>query len=155
MGADTKANTRELVRGPDGLLERLQCRVAPETLRESGSSFGAEVVSPQTAWWSAEVVWCQRALTQRQTLRGGALQRGQTALWETRSESHDAREVHHLYVSIAVRRLADGHFATLISHLGSDLEGRALYLALIDVTRLVNQVVASKTVWEQEHEGEL
>ena len=96
------------------------------------------------------------ALTERRILGGGgALQRGQTALWETRSESHDAREVHHLYVSIAVRRLADGHFATLISHLGSDLEGRALYLALIDVTRLVNQVVASKTVWEQEHEGEL
>ena len=67
MGADTKANTRELVRGPDGLLERLQRRVAPETLRESGSSFGTEVVSPQTAGRSAEAVWCQRALTERRT----------------------------------------------------------------------------------------
>ena len=28
-------------------IERLQRRVAPETLRESGSSFGTEVVSPQ------------------------------------------------------------------------------------------------------------
>ena len=92
----------------------------------------------------------------RRTLGGGgALQRGQTALWETCSESQDPREVNRLYGSIAVGRPADRHIATLISHLGSDLKGRALYLALIDVTRLVNQVVASKTVWEQEHEGEL
>ena len=99
---------------------------------------------------------CQRALTERRTLGGGgALQRGQTALWETRSESHDPREVHHLYVSIAVGRLADRHFATLISHLGSDLKGRALYLALIDVIRLVNQAVPCETVWEREHERKL
>ena len=38
-GADTKANTRESVRVPGGLLERLQRRVALEALRESGSSF--------------------------------------------------------------------------------------------------------------------
>ena len=68
MGADTKANTRELVREAGGLLERLQRRVAPETLRESGSSFGTEVASQQTAGRSAEAVWCQRALTQKRTL---------------------------------------------------------------------------------------
>ena len=56
-------------------------------------------------------------------------------------------------MSIAVGRLADRHFATLISHLGSDLEGRALYLALIDVIRLVNQVVPCETVWK-EHENQ-
>ena len=48
MGADTKASTRELVREVGGLLERLQRRVALEALRESGSSFGAELVASQT-----------------------------------------------------------------------------------------------------------
>ena len=57
-------------------------------------------------------------------------------------------------MSIAVGRLADRHFATLISHLGSDLKGRALYLALIDAP-LVHQVVPCETVWEREHEREL
>ena len=92
---------------------------------------------------------CQWALTGKQTLGcgGGALQRGQTALWETRSEGHDSGEVDHLYVSIAVRRNADRHFTTLVSHLGSDLEGRALHLACFDVTRLASQVVACETVW--------
>ena len=69
-GADTKANTRELVRGPDGLLERLQRRVAPETLRESGSSFGTEFVPRETAGVGVEAgaEKCQGALTQRDTL---------------------------------------------------------------------------------------
>ena len=58
-------------------------------------------------------------------------------------------------MSIAVGRLADRHFATLISHLGSDLKGRALYLAFLDVPYLANQVVACETVWEQENEREL
>ena len=99
---------------------------------------------------------CQRALTGKRTLGGGgALQRGQTALWETRCESHEPREVNHLYVSIAIGRLADRHFATLISHLGSDLKGRALYLAFLDVPCLASQVVACETVWEREHEREL
>ena len=49
MGADTKANTRELVRAPGGLLERLQRGVALEALGESSSSFGTEVVDSQTA----------------------------------------------------------------------------------------------------------
>ena len=99
---------------------------------------------------------CQWALTERRTLGGGgALQRGQTALWETRSESHEPGEVNHLYVSIAVGRHADRHFATRISHLGSDLEGRALYLANLDVSCLASQVVACETVWEREHESEL
>ena len=108
--------------------------------------------------WGLEVKGepCQWALTQRRTLGGGgALQRGQTALWETCSESQDPREVNHLYFSIAVGRLADRHFATLISHLGSALEGRALYLAFLDVPCPASQVVACETVWEQEHEREL
>ena len=50
MGADTKANTRELVRKVGGLLERLQRRVALETLCDRGSSFGAELVVLKTAW---------------------------------------------------------------------------------------------------------
>ena len=92
----------------------------------------------------------------RRTLGGGgALQRGQTALWETCSESQDPREVNHLYGSIAVGRPADRHIATLISHLGSHPKGRALYLALIDAPCLASQVVACETVWEQEHEREL
>ena len=82
---------------------------------------------------------------------GGALQRGQvSALWEARSEGHDSGVVDHLYVSIAVRRHADRHFTTLVSHLGSDLEKeRALYLALLDVACLVSQVVACETVSER------
>ena len=86
---------------------------------------------------------------------GGALQQGQApALWEARSEGHDSGEVDHLHFPIAVRGLADRHFTTLIRHLGSDLEGRALYLACLDVTRLAREVVACKTVWEREHESE-
>ena len=49
MGADTKANTRELVREAGSLLERLQRRVALEALDESGYSFGTESVVSQTA----------------------------------------------------------------------------------------------------------
>ena len=49
MGADTKANTRELVREVGGLLERLQRRVALETLRNRGSSFGTKLVALKTA----------------------------------------------------------------------------------------------------------
>ena len=87
---------------------------------------------------------------------GGALQRGQApALWETRNEGRDSGEVDHPHVSIAARRLADRHFTTLVSHLGSNLEGRALYLAFPDVTCLVSQVVACETVWEHEQEREL
>ena len=99
---------------------------------------------------------CQWALTGKQTLGcgGGALQRGQTALWETRSEGHAPGEVDHLHFPFAVRRLADRHLAALIRYLGSDLEGRALYLACLDVTRLANQVVACETVWERKHESE-
>ena len=92
-----------------------------------------------------------------QTLRGrGAPQPGQAlALWEARSERLDPGEVNHRYVSIDIGRLADRHFTTFISHLGSDLEGRALYLALIDAPCLASQVFACETVWEQEHEREL
>ena len=49
MGADTKANTRELVREVGSLLERLQRRVALETLCDRGSSFGTELVVHKTA----------------------------------------------------------------------------------------------------------
>ena len=48
-GADTKANTRELVRAPGGLLERLQRGVALEALSESSSALGTELVVLQTA----------------------------------------------------------------------------------------------------------
>ena len=49
MGADTKANTLELVREAGGLLERLQRRVAVEALCKRGSSFGTELVVRETA----------------------------------------------------------------------------------------------------------
>ena len=49
MGADTKANTRELVREVGSLLERLQRRVALEALCDRGSSFGTETVELETA----------------------------------------------------------------------------------------------------------
>ena len=49
MGADTKANTLELVRVPSSLLQRFQRGVALEALRESGSSFRAEAVARETA----------------------------------------------------------------------------------------------------------
>ena len=49
MGADTKANPRELVREVGGLLERLQRRVALETLCKRGSSCGTELVALETA----------------------------------------------------------------------------------------------------------
>jgi hypothetical protein len=55
-GADTKANTLELVREAGGLLERLQRRVALETLCKRGSSFGTELVELQTVrGWGSEV----------------------------------------------------------------------------------------------------
>ena len=54
-GADTKANTRALVRAPGGLLERLQRDVALEVLRESSSSLGTEMVVRETASMGAEV----------------------------------------------------------------------------------------------------
>ena len=47
-GADTKANTRELVRARSSQLERLQRRVALEALGERGSSFGTEAVFIET-----------------------------------------------------------------------------------------------------------
>ena len=78
MGADTKANTLELVRVPSSLLQRLQCGVALESLCDHGCSFGTEPVVLKTAaegvrWWGGEP--CQRALTLKQTLwGGGALQ---------------------------------------------------------------------------------
>ena len=55
MGADTKANTRELVRAPGGPLERSQRGVALQALGESSSSLGTEVVVRETASMGAEV----------------------------------------------------------------------------------------------------
>ena len=49
MGADTKANTLELVREAGGLLERLQRQVALEARCNRGSSFGTELVVLKTA----------------------------------------------------------------------------------------------------------
>ena len=49
MGADTKANTRELVREAGSLLERLQRRVALEALCNRGSSFGTELIQSEIA----------------------------------------------------------------------------------------------------------
>ena len=49
MGADTKANTLELVRVPSSLLQRLQCGVALESLCDRGGSFGTEPVALKTA----------------------------------------------------------------------------------------------------------
>jgi len=49
MGADTKANARGLVREADGLPERLQRRVALETLCNCSSSFGTKLVFLKTA----------------------------------------------------------------------------------------------------------
>ena len=48
-GADTKANTRELVRSPGGLLQGAQRRVTLEALGESSFSFRTEPVLSQTA----------------------------------------------------------------------------------------------------------
>ena len=49
MGADTKANTQELVRKGGVLLERLQRQVALEARCNRGSSFGTEQVVLETA----------------------------------------------------------------------------------------------------------
>ena len=59
------------VRGPSGLLEGLQCGVALEALGESGCSLGTEVVGRDAARMGAEAraEACQRALTQKRTLR--------------------------------------------------------------------------------------
>ena len=100
MGADTKANTRELVRKVGGLLERLQRRVALETLCDRGSSFRAELVVLKTAWvWGLKVSGepCQWALTERRTPSGGgALEVGDHCLLE------DGRERGGALVSDAV-----------------------------------------------------
>ena len=72
-GADTKANTLELVRVPSSLLQRLQCGVALESLCDRGCSFGTEPVVLKTAaggvrrWGGAP---CQRALTQKANTLG-------------------------------------------------------------------------------------
>ena len=70
VGADTKANTLELVRVPSSPLQRLQRGVALESLGESGSCFRAEAVARETASMGAEVgaEGCQWALTERRTL---------------------------------------------------------------------------------------
>ena len=49
MGADTKANTRDQVQGPCGLLEGSQRGVALETLCNRGSSFRTKLVVLKTA----------------------------------------------------------------------------------------------------------
>ena len=61
-GADTKANTLELVRVPSSLLQRSQRGVALQALGESGSSFRAESVSRETASMGADAgdEGCQR-----------------------------------------------------------------------------------------------
>ena len=48
-GADRKANTREPIRAPSGLLQRYQRRVTLEALRKSSSSFWTELVLGKTA----------------------------------------------------------------------------------------------------------
>ena len=67
MGADTKANTRELVREVGGLLERLQRRVALETLCNRGSSLRTKLAALETAGWGWRCGWslpfCQHPLT--------------------------------------------------------------------------------------------
>ena len=93
MGPDTKANTRELVRAPGGLLERLQRRVALEALCESDSSFGTEAVllQPASTGEEASSEECQGALTQTRTLwGGGAPKRGHGAALEPLAELDDA-----------------------------------------------------------------
>ena len=85
MGADTKANTLELVRVPSSLLQRSQRGVALQALGESGSSFRAESVSRETGSMGADAgdEGCQRALTKRRTLSGGgALEVGDHRLFE-------------------------------------------------------------------------
>ena len=90
----TKANTRELVREVGGLLERLQRRVALETLCDRGSSFGAELVAPKTAFgWVLEVSGepCQWALTLKRTLGHGSVpQRSHAAPLEPFAQLGDA-----------------------------------------------------------------
>ena len=91
MGADKKANTRELVRARGGLLERVQRGVALEALGESSYSFGTEVVGSQTASTRAESgaerEACQWALTRKRTVWGsGALEVGDLRLLEDGSE---------------------------------------------------------------------
>ena len=87
MGADTKANTLELVREAGGLLERLQRRVALETLCNRGSSFRTEIVVFETAGVGSEVrvAACQWALTQ-DLFGGSALQVANLRLLEHGSE---------------------------------------------------------------------
>ena len=90
MGADTKAKAQGQVRVPGGPLNRLKRQVALEALSESGSSFGTEVVTRETAGTGAEAgaEECQRALTRKQTLLGGggALEVGNLRLLEDGGE---------------------------------------------------------------------
>ena len=83
MGADRKANTWELVRALSGLLQRLQRRVALESLGESGSSFRAESVFRETVSMGAGAgaEGCQWALTRKQTLYGRAAHLTVLTLW--------------------------------------------------------------------------
>ena len=92
-GADTKANTQELVRKGGVLLERLQRQVALEARCNRGSSFGTELVVLKTAGWGLEVSGepCQWELTQKRTLLGGgALERGHGAPLEPLAQLGDA-----------------------------------------------------------------
>ena len=59
---------------PSSLLQRLQCGVALESLCDRGCSFGTESVVHKTAAGGGSEVSgepCQRALTEKRTLRGG------------------------------------------------------------------------------------
>eukprot|EP00964_Phaeocystis_antarctica_P115280 scaffold79253_cov51-Phaeocystis_antarctica.AAC.2 len=93
MGADTKANTRELVRAPGGLLERLQCRVALDALGESGSSFGTEVVVSQTASTGAEASAGDHRLLEDGSECGGTLGPDVIALETARDAGGGALQV--------------------------------------------------------------
>ena len=93
-GADTKANTLELVRVPSSLLQRFQRGVALEALRESGSSFRAEAVARETASMGAGsgAEGYQWALTRKRTPLGGdAPERGHGAPLEPLAQLGDAQ----------------------------------------------------------------
>ena len=109
-----KANSSELVREA-GLLERSQRQIAREALRESSSSFGAELVVSQTASTvEAGGEACQGALTERRAVWGGdALERGHGAPLERTAQLGDALSgVGAVAILIDAAELVAGQAAT-------------------------------------------
>jgi len=89
---------------------------------------------------------CQQLLRAENRVCGRAPERVERQVGlEGLRESHDAREVDHLHVSMAVDSLAHDHLTPLVHHLCAHLLRVTLHLGLLHVASLFSQIVAFET----------